>query len=295
MPVVLPREEVEKILGVIDGTQWLMANLLYGTGMRLMECLRLRVKDVDFGYGQILIRDGKGEKDRITLLPSRLVEPLQTQLQTVRQLHDRDLREGFGKVHLPYALARKYPRAGFEWGWQYVFPSRSRSVDPEDGVIRRHHLDESVLPRSAQKCSPYFRNSKAGALSCLSPFFCHPPASIRLRHQNRPGIAGPFRCFHDDDLHPRAEQGWAWCARRRIEQGLRMLGMRRRRRYHCGEFPTLFTSSRVAPPGQACRHCSALRSRARWTRVRPGSCSDFSAAASGNTQPAARTSTAAAR
>ena len=150
MPVVLPREEVEKILGVIDGTQWLMANLLYGTGMRLMECLRLRVKDVDFGYGQILIRDGKGEKDRITMLPSRLVEPLQMQLQKVRQLHDRDLREGFGKVHLPYALARKYPRAGFEWGWQYVFPSRSRSVDPENGMIRRHHLDESVLPRSAK-------------------------------------------------------------------------------------------------------------------------------------------------
>ena len=132
LPVVLTREEVEKILCAVEGTQWLMASLLYGTGMRLMECLRLRVKDVDFGYSQILIRDGKGEKDRITMLPGRLTAPLQTQLQKVRQLHDRDLKEGFGEVHLPYALARKYPRAGFDWGWQYVFPSKSRSADPED-------------------------------------------------------------------------------------------------------------------------------------------------------------------
>jgi integron integrase len=152
MPLVLTREEVEKILGALGGTQWLMASLLYGTGMRLMECLRLRVKDVDFGYKQILIRDGKGEKDRITMLPERLIEPLLVQLQKARQLHERDLKEGFGEVHLPYALARKYPRAGFEWGWQYVFPSKNRSADPDDGVIRRHHLDESVLQR-AVKCA----------------------------------------------------------------------------------------------------------------------------------------------
>jgi integron integrase len=150
MPVVLTMEEVENILCALEGTQWLMASLLYGTGMRLMECLRLRVKDVDFGYSQILIRDGKGEKDRITTLPRRLIDSLQTQLQKVRQLHVRDLREGFGEVHLPYALARKYPRAGFEWDWQYVFPSKNRSADPEDGVIRRHHLDESVLQRAVK-------------------------------------------------------------------------------------------------------------------------------------------------
>jgi len=153
MPVVLTRQEVERILGAIEGTQWLMVSLLYGTGMRLMECLRLRVKDVDFGYKQILIRDGKGEKDRITMLPGRLTDPLQTHLRKVRQTHDLDLRDGFGEVHLPYALARKYPRAGFEWGWQYVFPSKNRSADPDDGVIRRHHLDETVLQRAIRSAT----------------------------------------------------------------------------------------------------------------------------------------------
>jgi integron integrase len=148
VPVVLTKEEVERLLRALDGTHWLMASLLYGTGLRLMECLRLRVKDVDFGYRQILIRDGKGEKDRITMLPERLIEPLRKQMDRARQLHDLDLREGFGEVHLPYALSRKYPRAGFEWIWQYVFPSKNRSADPEDGVIRRHHLDESVLQRA---------------------------------------------------------------------------------------------------------------------------------------------------
>ena len=165
MPVVLTRQEVERILGTLEGTQWLMASLLYGTGMRLMECLRLRVKDVDFGYSQILIRDGKGEKDRITMLPGRLTELLQTHLQKVHQLHDRDLREGFGEVHLPYALARKYPRAGFEWSWQYVFPSKNRSPDPEDGVIRRHHLDESVLQRAVK--------SAVRASGIAKPVHCH--------------------------------------------------------------------------------------------------------------------------
>jgi integron integrase len=148
MPVVLTKDETTALLGALSGVHWLMAGLLYGTGMRLMECLRLRVKDVDFGYGQILIRDGKGAKDRVTILPETLVEPLREQMQRTRQLHDLDLREGYGEVHLPYALARKYPRAGYEWGWQYIFASKNRSADPEDGVIRRHHLDESVLQRA---------------------------------------------------------------------------------------------------------------------------------------------------
>ncbi len=165
MPVVLTREEVEKILCTLEGTKWLMASILYGTGMRLMECLRLRVKDVDFGYSQILIRDGKGEKDRITMLPRRLIDPLQRQLQKVRQFHDRDLREGFGEIHLPYALACKYPRAGFEWGWQYVFPSKNRSTDPEDGVVRRHHVDETVLQRAVK--------SAVRASGISKPVHCH--------------------------------------------------------------------------------------------------------------------------
>jgi integron integrase len=118
-----------------------------------MECLRLRVKDADFAYRQILVRDGKGAKDRVTMLPERLVQTLHTQLGAAKRLHAIDLREGYGEVYLPYALARKYPRAGYEWGWQYVFPSKSRSLDPESGVIRRHHLDESVLARALKEAA----------------------------------------------------------------------------------------------------------------------------------------------
>ena len=146
-----------------------MASLLYGTGMRLMECLRLRVKDVDFGYRHILVRDGKGEKDRVTMLPDRLVEPLRKQMGRARNIHEADLREGFGEVHLPYALARKYPRAGYEWGWQYVFPSKNRSADPDDGVIRRHHLDESVLQRAVKRAVRLAGISKP--VHCHT--FCH--------------------------------------------------------------------------------------------------------------------------
>ena len=134
LPTVLTRAEVEKLLAQLQGTRWLLASLLYGAGLRVMECLRLRVKGVDLAYRQILVRDGKGEKDRVTMLPDRLIEPLRAHLVRVRTLHTLDLREGYGEVHLPYALGRKYPRAGREWCWQYVFPSKNRSRDPDDGV-----------------------------------------------------------------------------------------------------------------------------------------------------------------
>lgn len=150
LPTVLSVQEVEALLAELRGGAWLMAGLLYGAGLRHFECLRLRVKDVDFNYRQLLVRDGKGQKDRVTLLPEKLVDPLQAHLVEVRRLHGRDLREGYGEVHLPFALARKYPRAGFEWSWQYVFPSKNRSVDPDDGVVRRHHLDDSVLQRAVK-------------------------------------------------------------------------------------------------------------------------------------------------
>jgi integron integrase len=150
LPVVLTRSEVDRLLSQLEGTRWLIASLLYGSGLRVIECLRLRVKDVDPSYRQVLVRDGKGEKDRVTMLPDALVEPLRAHLERVRSLHARDLREGYGEVHLPYALARKYPRAGYEWCWQYVFPSAHRSADPDDGAIRRHHLDESVPQRGVK-------------------------------------------------------------------------------------------------------------------------------------------------
>ena len=153
MPVVMTQAEVERLLASLRGVRGLAASLLYGAGMRLLECLRLRVKDVDFGYRQILVRDGKGQKDRITMLPEKLAQPLRLHLEDVRLLHARDLREGFGEVHLPHALARKYPNAGREWAWQYVFPSKNRSVDPDDGVIRRHHLDESVPQRAIKEAA----------------------------------------------------------------------------------------------------------------------------------------------
>jgi integron integrase len=116
-----------------------------------MECLRLRVKDVELAYRQVLVRGGKGQKDRVTMLPEMLVEPLRAQLERVRGLHARDLREGYGEASLPYALARKYLRAGREWAWRFVFPSQHRSADPEDGVVRRHHLYESVPQRAVKE------------------------------------------------------------------------------------------------------------------------------------------------
>ena len=153
LPTVLTRAEVERILAQLTGTRWLVASLLYGAGLRVMECLRLRVKDVDLSYRQVLVRDGKGEKDRVTMLPERLVQPVRSHLERVHLLHSRDLRDGYGEVNLPYALARKYPRAGREWCWQFVFPSKNRSADPEDGVIRRHHLYESVPQRALKEAT----------------------------------------------------------------------------------------------------------------------------------------------
>lgn len=148
LPVVLTRDEVKLVLAALDGTTWLMAALTYGAGLRLLECLRLRVKDLDFNRCEIVVRDGKGQKDRMTMLPRNLVEPLRTHLARAHVLHERDLAEGFGRVYLPFALERKYPNANREWGWQYAFPSRSRSIDPRSGVERRHHVDPSVLQRA---------------------------------------------------------------------------------------------------------------------------------------------------
>lgn len=164
MPVVLTENEVRSLLAHLEGTRWLVASLLYSSGARLLEGLRLRVKDVDFERLEILVRDGKGARDRVTMLPKRLVEPLREHLIRVRALHERDLAEGFGDVHLPFALARKYPRAGRSWIWQYMFPSGSRSVDPRDGATRRHHLDEKIVQRAVARAG-----REAGLLKPVSP------------------------------------------------------------------------------------------------------------------------------
>jgi len=148
LPVVLTREEVQAVMSSMEGTHGLISRLLYGTGMRLMEGLRLRVKDIEFTRGEIIVREGKGFKDRVTMLPESLLNPLHLHLEKVRALHREDLDAGYGEVYLPYALARKYPQAGREWGWQYVFPSVRRSVDPRSGVTRRHHLDEKGVQRA---------------------------------------------------------------------------------------------------------------------------------------------------
>ena len=148
VPVVLTPGEVRRLLEPLQGAARLMVGLLYGAGLRQIECLSLRVKDVDFAYRQIVVRDGKGAKDRVTMLPANLVQPLQAYLGRVRLLHRRDLAEGYGEVSLPHALARKYPRASVAWGWQFLFPSAVRSVDPEGGATRRHHLHPDTLPGS---------------------------------------------------------------------------------------------------------------------------------------------------
>jgi integron integrase len=151
LPVVLTKQEVRAVLDRMSGVYGLMGAILYGTGMRLMECVRLRVKDIDFERGEILVRDGKGAKDRVTMLPASVVEGLQAHLKARRALFDEDRRAGMAAVYLPDALARKYPNAPTEWGWQYVFPSAGYSVDPRSGAERRHHLDEKQLQRAVKR------------------------------------------------------------------------------------------------------------------------------------------------
>jgi integron integrase len=150
LPVVLTKTEADRVLAGMTGTFRLMATLLYGTGMRLMECVRLRVKDIDFEANQILVREGKGFKDRVTILPQSVKPLLQTHLERVKLLHQQDLSQGGGTVYLPYALERKYPNANREWGWQYVFPAASLSRDPRSKAVQRHHVNEQGLQRAVK-------------------------------------------------------------------------------------------------------------------------------------------------
>jgi integron integrase len=148
VPVVLTREEVASVISLLEGTPQLVVKLLYGSGLRIMEAMRLRIKDVDFAMKQVTVRSGKGDKDRVTTFPASLTPLLQNHLARVKTLHQQDLAAGLGEVYLPHALNRKYPNVAREWGWQYIFPAREVSVDPRGGVKRRQHVDPSVINRA---------------------------------------------------------------------------------------------------------------------------------------------------
>jgi len=171
IPTVFTHREVRQVLNQLSGEKQLLASLLYGTGMRLMEGLRLRVKDVDFGYRQILVRDGKGSKDRVTVMPGKLLIPLQQQLKAVKQIHQQDLREGFGRVYLPFALDKKYPNASREFIWQYLFPSKNLSRDPRSGQVFRHHLYPSTLQQALREAIRKAGISKTGSPHTLRHSF----------------------------------------------------------------------------------------------------------------------------
>jgi len=165
LPVVLTATEVRAILAAMDGQYRLIANVLYGGGLRVMEALQLRVKDLQFDYRQIIVRGGKGRKDRVTIMAGSLVEPLQKHLVGVRVGHEHALRRGYAGVEMPYALERKYPGAPLEWGWQYVFPARLPSVDPRSGATRRHHIFPDTVQRHVK--------AAARAAGIVKPVSCH--------------------------------------------------------------------------------------------------------------------------
>ncbi len=153
LPAVLTKDETRRVIAQLTGIYQLQARLLYGSGLRLLECLRLRVKDIDFERRAIMVRDTKGGEDRVTMLPDSVIAPLREHLQRVKRLHEEDLAKGLGSVYLPDALERKYPNASREWLWQYVFPSDQLSTDPRSGETRRHHMDESGLQRAVRQAA----------------------------------------------------------------------------------------------------------------------------------------------
>jgi integron integrase len=147
LPVILTRQEVGDILNSLEGIQWIIVSLLYGAGLRIMEAVRLRVHDIDFGFNQIIVRENKGNKERVVPLPARLIDQLKSHLTTIKQQHDEDLKTGYGSVFMPPGLQKKYAKSNKQWVWQYVFPSKKLSVDPRSGIIQRHHINESTIQK----------------------------------------------------------------------------------------------------------------------------------------------------
>jgi len=211
LPIVLTRSEVKALLGALDGVHWIMTGLLYGAGLRLLECLRLRVKDIDFAGQQILVREGKGHKDRRTMLPAAVVPLLAAHLDRVRQLHQHDIAQGFGRAYVPDALQRKYPHANSEWGWQWVFPASQISLDPRSGEFRRHHLHESVLQRAVKAAARTIGLTKSATCHTLRHSFAthllEDGYDIRTIQELLSGDPWTLRCEDDDDIYTHTESG----------------------------------------------------------------------------------------
>jgi len=204
VPVVLSRDEVGRLLKLLTGVGWIIVALLYGACLRLQECLDLRVKDVDFDLNQIVIRRGKGQKDRRTMLPALVTERLRSHLDGVKQQHERDLAEGVGRAVLPFALDRKYPAASTEWKWQSVFPAARICRDPQWGPPSRFHLRVGGA-EGGRRCRAGRGHPQARRPAQYAPFFCDPSPRRRLRHPHRAGTARACRREYDDGLSARAK------------------------------------------------------------------------------------------
>ncbi len=187
VPVVLSRDEARAIVASMMGPYKLMVQVMYGSGLRLMECLRLRVKDIDFENHRILVYDGKGGDDRVTMLPDSIIQPLQEHIAHVKAIHQQDLSAGLGAVYMPFGLDKKFPTAHKQWIWQYIFPASVLSADPETGILRRHHIHETALQKSIRAAARFARIDKR-VTPHTPPFICYPSSPKRLRHSHCAGI-----------------------------------------------------------------------------------------------------------
>ena len=214
---MLTPAEVAAMLSKLRGIYWLIASLQYGSGLRLLESIRLRVKDLDFDHRALLVRDGKGAKDRVVTLPDELLIPLKRHLVNRRTVFERDGAAGQSTVFLPYALTRKYPNAESEWAWQYVFVASKLSQDPRSEARRRHHVDESAVQKAVRTAGPHVGNRQASELSHPAPFFRYALTGARCRYPYGSGTTRPRGCANDTDLHARAParrisgEESAWC------------------------------------------------------------------------------------